>query len=93
MKHTRNSAVDNLFSGLRVKCSCTFNVAVHTLITETAEALDLSVVDFLPGLGQEQLFYLRGVHMRKQDLGTDKNPYNLAANEQHLKHDPSRLKW
>ena len=63
-------------------------------MAKTVTALNLSLVDFVPGLGHDgnTLLYHRGVHIFRRDLGTDRNPFHVRPDEQHLKHDPDMLK-
>ena len=64
----------------------------HTRMARAAGELRLPVVDFAEGYNREEriLYYLREVHLRYSDLGSEHTPYNLRPAEMK---SPKMLRW
>lgn len=58
-------------------------VSAHRLLHQTIQQLGLPIVDFPLGSGKspDTLIYLRGVHLRNDELGGYKTPYRLLPHE------------
>ncbi|XP_046553013.1 aplysianin-A-like [Haliotis rubra] len=74
------------FGAMRLKPS------EHTYLVNTARQLGLRIVDFPLNFGNpnETVYYLRGRHLRTEELGGPRTPYNLRPQER-LK--PLDLLW
>ena len=54
-------------------------------MNKTVYELGLSVVDFEPGYGfdDKSIVYLRGVHLKNDEIDGDKPPYGLKPKEKY----------